>query len=92
LFAREDYVEEAWRIVDPVLKSGTPLHEYDPNSWGPDEVERVTPLGGWRNPIVTPDKPEGTLAAPAQTAKSEPPKSTADPIAPGSAGVPPACS
>lgn len=57
LFAREDYVEEAWRIVDPVLKSPTPLFEYEPNSWGPQEVERVTPLGGWRNPVVTPEKP-----------------------------------
>src|ERR1700716_602925 len=35
LFAREDYVEEAWRIVDPVLKSGTPVIEYDPHTWGP---------------------------------------------------------
>lgn len=58
LFAREDYVEEAWRIVDPVLKATTPLYEYDPNSWGPAEVERVTPLCGWRNPVVTPDKAE----------------------------------
>ena len=32
LFAREDYVEEAWRIVDPVLKSGTPVFEYEPNT------------------------------------------------------------
>ncbi len=32
LFAREDYVEEAWRIVDPVLKAGTPIHEYAPNT------------------------------------------------------------
>ena len=38
LFAREDYVEEAWRIVDPVLKAGTPLHEYEPKTWGPAEV------------------------------------------------------
>ncbi len=53
LFAREDYVEEAWRIVDPVLKAGTPLHEYGPGSWGPAEVERVTPPGGWQNPVVT---------------------------------------
>jgi glucose-6-phosphate 1-dehydrogenase len=52
LFAREDYVEEAWRIVDPALKAGTPLHEYDPKSWGPAEVERVTPPGGWQNPAV----------------------------------------
>jgi len=50
LFAREDYVEEAWRIVDPVLKKNTPIYQYAPNSWGPDEVERVTPPGGWHNP------------------------------------------
>jgi glucose-6-phosphate 1-dehydrogenase len=54
LFAREDYVEEAWRIVDPVLKAGTPVFEYDPNTWGPAEVERVTPPGGWANPVLTP--------------------------------------
>ena len=53
LFAREDYVEEAWRIVDPVLKAGTPVYEYEPNSWGPREVEEgVSPVGGWHNPIV----------------------------------------
>lgn len=54
LFAREDYVEEAWRIVDPVLQAGTPVYEYEPNSWGPSEVEqKVAPVGGWQNPIVT---------------------------------------
>jgi glucose-6-phosphate 1-dehydrogenase len=53
LFAREDYVEEAWRIVDPVLKVGTSLYEYEPNTWGPKEVDQVTPLGGWQNPILT---------------------------------------
>src|SRR5258708_1955747 len=52
MFAREDYVEEAWRIVDPVLKAGTPIHEYEPNTWGPSEVERVTPPGGWINPTI----------------------------------------
>jgi glucose-6-phosphate 1-dehydrogenase len=52
LFAREDYVEEAWRIVDPVLKKGTPIYEYEPNTWGPSEVERVTPVGGWSNPTI----------------------------------------
>jgi glucose-6-phosphate 1-dehydrogenase len=50
LFAREDYVEEAWRIVEPVLKQNTPVYQYAPNSWGPDEVTRVTPPGGWSNP------------------------------------------
>ncbi len=53
LFAREDYVEEAWRIVDPVLQAGTPCHEYEPRTWGPAEVESVTPPGGWGNPVVT---------------------------------------
>src|SRR5262245_21507912 len=52
LFAREDYVEEAWRIVDPVLKTGTPVYEYETNTWGPGEVERVTPVGGWSNPTI----------------------------------------
>ena len=52
LFAREDYVEEAWRIVDPVLKAKTPLFDYDPNTWGPAEVQRVTPLEGWENPVL----------------------------------------
>lgn len=52
LFAREDYVEEAWRIVDPALKAGTPVYEYEPKTWGPTEAERVTPLGGWQNPAV----------------------------------------
>ena len=40
LFAREDYVEEAWRIVDPVLKKTTPVYEYDAGSWGPREAGR----------------------------------------------------
>jgi glucose-6-phosphate 1-dehydrogenase len=53
LFAREDYVEEAWRIVDPVLKAKTPIHEYESNTWGPAEVDRqVVPPGGWQNPTV----------------------------------------
>jgi glucose-6-phosphate 1-dehydrogenase len=50
LFAREDYVEEAWRIVEPVLKKNTPIYPYAANTWGPEEVDRVTPPGGWSNP------------------------------------------
>jgi glucose-6-phosphate 1-dehydrogenase len=54
LFAREDYVEEAWRIVDPVLKGVTPVYEYEPNTWGPSAADqKVSPPGGWQNPIVT---------------------------------------
>ncbi len=52
LFARQDYVEEAWRIVDPALKSGTPVFEYDPRTWAPQEVETVTPPGGWHDPLM----------------------------------------
>ncbi|MEI6391911.1 MAG: glucose-6-phosphate dehydrogenase [Verrucomicrobiota bacterium] len=52
LFARQDYVEEAWRIVDPALKASTPVFEYEPGMWGPKEVEQVTPAGGWHNPNV----------------------------------------
>ena len=45
-FAREDYVEEAWRVVDPAIKAGTPIHEYEPGTWGPKEADKLVP-GGW---------------------------------------------
>jgi glucose-6-phosphate 1-dehydrogenase len=50
-----DYVEEAWRIVDPVLKANTPVYEYEPGTWGPREVEeRIVLEDGWHNPVVSP--------------------------------------
>jgi glucose-6-phosphate 1-dehydrogenase len=52
LFARQDYVEQAWRVVDPALKADSPVFEYEPNTWGPKEVEGVTPPRGWNNPVV----------------------------------------
>jgi glucose-6-phosphate 1-dehydrogenase len=55
LFAREDYVEEAWRIVDPVRTEVTPVFEYEPQSWGPKEAEHVVDdVGGWHNPKPQP--------------------------------------
>jgi len=55
LFAREDYVEEAWRIVDPVLRADTPVHEYEPGTWGPaDANPLILPAGGWHVPVLTP--------------------------------------
>lgn len=52
-FAREDYVEEAWRIVDTVLKAGTPVFEYQKGAWGPNEADqKVSPPGGWHNPAA----------------------------------------
>jgi glucose-6-phosphate 1-dehydrogenase len=63
LFARQDYVEEAWRIVDPVLKGDTPLYEYEKGAWGPSEVDKmVSPAGGWQNPIAT-DQEDFRVAA-----------------------------
>jgi glucose-6-phosphate 1-dehydrogenase len=53
LFAREDYVEEAWRIVDPILRSPPPVQPYEPGSWGPADAERLAPEGGWWNPVLT---------------------------------------
>ena len=51
VFAREDYVEEAWRIVDPVLKASTPVYEYEPATWGPSEAQqKLAPPGGWHDP------------------------------------------
>ena len=48
---REDYVEQAWRIVQPVLDNLTPVHADEPGSWGPAEAEKLTAaVGGWRNP------------------------------------------
>jgi glucose-6-phosphate 1-dehydrogenase len=49
LFARQDYVEQAWRIVDPVLKATTPVIVYEPNTWGPED-DSLTPPGGWDAP------------------------------------------
>ena len=55
LFAREDSVEEAWRVVDPVLNTDMPVYEYEPGTWGPKEVDQsVCPPGGWQNPVVDP--------------------------------------
>jgi glucose-6-phosphate 1-dehydrogenase len=53
LFARQDVVEEAWRIVDPILGNAVPVHKYAPGSWGPDVVNEVLlPEGGWHAPRV----------------------------------------
>jgi glucose-6-phosphate 1-dehydrogenase len=51
LFAREDSVEAAWQIVDPILKGQTPVYEYAQNTWGPAEADRIIAGdGGWHNP------------------------------------------
>jgi glucose-6-phosphate 1-dehydrogenase len=51
LFARQDVVEAAWAIVDPVLQSPSPMYEYEPGSWGPPQSDRlVADVGGWNTP------------------------------------------
>ncbi len=53
LFTREDAVEAAWAVVDPVLKMNQRTHLYDPGSWGPKEADAlVAEDGGWHNPIL----------------------------------------
>jgi glucose-6-phosphate 1-dehydrogenase len=55
VFAREDHVEEAWRIVDPILTEDAEVHCYAPNTWGPPELSRkIRPPGGWHNLVVLP--------------------------------------
>jgi len=51
LFVREDAVEAAWAIAEPILGDVAPLHNYTPNTWGPKEAERLAAdIGGWHNP------------------------------------------
>src|SRR5277367_5860781 len=51
-FARKDYVEAAWRILDPLLADKHPVHTYEPGSWGPAEADAlVKDFGGWSNPV-----------------------------------------
>jgi len=51
LFARQDAVEAAWAVVDPVLGDVTPVHSYAPGSWGPTEAQAMTAdIGGWDVP------------------------------------------
>jgi glucose-6-phosphate 1-dehydrogenase len=51
LFARQDTVESAWRIVDPVLGDAVPVHPYPRDSWGPKEADRLLPAGDiWHDP------------------------------------------
>jgi glucose-6-phosphate 1-dehydrogenase len=54
LFAREDSVDAAWSVVQPILGNVTPVHEYQPGSWGPVDADRLTAeVGGWHAPIAT---------------------------------------
>jgi glucose-6-phosphate 1-dehydrogenase len=49
LFARQDTVEAAWRIVEPVLDRAVAVHQYRPGTWRPRQASRLAD-GGWHNP------------------------------------------
>jgi glucose-6-phosphate 1-dehydrogenase len=53
LFAREDTVEAAWHVVDGILDNATPIHFYEPGTWGPSEADHLLPRGrSWLPPRV----------------------------------------
>lgn len=53
LFAREDTVESAWRVVEPVLGDVCPLYPYDPDTWGPAEADSLLKSGdSWHDPVI----------------------------------------
>ncbi|WP_217616860.1 glucose-6-phosphate dehydrogenase [Cellulomonas sp. GbtcB1] len=52
-FARQDAVEETWRIMQPLLDDPPPVHAYAPGTWGPAAADALTERsGGWRGPWV----------------------------------------
>jgi glucose-6-phosphate 1-dehydrogenase len=51
LFASQDTVEAAWRVVDPVLGDVVPVHPYQRGGWGPDQAAALLPAGqDWHDP------------------------------------------
>jgi hypothetical protein len=81
LFARQDSVEAAWSIVEPILHATTPVHDYAPGTWGPPDAARLTEeVGGWHD-VGGPNEPppnamlrtgegESKVSSPAQVVKS----------------------
>lgn len=55
LFIRQDAVEAAWAVVDPVLNNYPAVHSYPRHSWGPVEADDfIAPYGAWSNPEAQP--------------------------------------
>ncbi len=58
LFARQDGVEEAWRVVDHVVHDHRPALPYAPGTWGPPEADALARhVGGWHDPVVVHEPP-----------------------------------
>ena len=55
LFAREDAVDQAWRVVEPILDHAGPVPSYAKGSWGPRDADALTAnAGGWHDPLPDP--------------------------------------
>jgi glucose-6-phosphate 1-dehydrogenase len=60
LFTRDDCVEEAWRVLDPILGNKVPVHKYEPGSWGPKQADAlIADAGGWNDPKLEPPAGNG---------------------------------
>ena len=73
LFSRQDGVEAAWAIVDPILKAPTAVHDYEPGTWGPPDAARLTAdVGGWHvPPTMNKTSATGSPTAPGILAAAE---------------------
>jgi glucose-6-phosphate 1-dehydrogenase len=53
LFTQDDSVEAAWQVVDPILRGGLPVVEYEPGSWGPQQADAIVDGNDtWHDPIA----------------------------------------
>src|ERR1700685_4376503 len=58
LFTQDECVEAAWRVVDPVLKGGLPVSEYEPGTWGPEAAGKIVDAGeAWHDPQIEKSSP-----------------------------------
>lgn len=68
LFAREDSVEAQWRVVDQVLNGSTPVHVYEPGTWGPQAADQLIAGDGcWLDPALHGGQAVASAATPAAT-------------------------
>lgn len=76
LFTSDDSVEAAWRVIDPVFRCDGPVHEYEPDSWGPPAAEDLVMSDeGWHDPKAEESAP-AVVPLPAQAQPgAQPPRS-----------------
>jgi glucose-6-phosphate 1-dehydrogenase len=74
LFVRQDTVEAAWAVVEPIVGTSTPPHEYEPNTWGPVEADRIIDANiGWHNPAsLTVGVEDARVIRESETFRNEP--------------------